>query len=65
MTFLVAIPATILRSHPGEPGRHHLRLPGPITTTARHAILHLPEYWPWATEFSVAHANIRGVRRTG
>jgi len=44
--------------------RHHLRLPGRITTTARHAILHLPEYWPWAPEFAVALANIRGIQLT-
>jgi hypothetical protein len=45
--------------------RHHLRLPGRITTTARHTVLHLPQHWPWAEAFTVALANIRAIQLTG
>jgi hypothetical protein len=42
--------------------RHHLRLPGRLTHSARQPILHLPQRWPWAEPFSDALANIRSVQ---
>ncbi|MGH9120961.1 MAG: IS1380 family transposase [Acidimicrobiales bacterium] len=42
--------------------RHHLRLPGRLTTSARRLTLHLPTHWPWASAFSDALANIRAIR---
>jgi len=49
------------------PRRHNLRLPGQITTSARHAMLHLPEYGVGhlSPEFAVALANIRGIQLSG
>jgi hypothetical protein len=42
--------------------RHHLRLPGRLTHSARQPTLHLPQNWPWAHQFTDALANIRSVQ---
>jgi hypothetical protein len=42
--------------------RHHLRLCGRLTTSARRPTLHLPQDWPWAEAFTAALANIRAIR---
>ncbi len=41
--------------------------PAVAAEVAERASRHLasPQYWPWAPEFTVALANIRGVRLTG
>jgi hypothetical protein len=44
--------------------RHHLRLPGRLTISARRPSLHLPQHWPWAAEFIAALANLRGIPLT-
>jgi hypothetical protein len=41
--------------------RHHLRMPGRVTRSARKLNLHLPQYWPWAEEFNQMLANLRSV----
>ena len=41
--------------------RHHLRLPGRLTISARRPSLHLPQHWPWAPEFTAALANLRAI----
>jgi hypothetical protein len=41
--------------------RHHLRLPGRLTHSARQSTLHLPQDWPWAKAFTAAVTNIRAV----
>lgn len=42
--------------------RHHLRMPGRLTTSGRQLSLHLPRHWPWAEAFSAALIKIRSVR---
>ncbi len=41
--------------------RHHLRLPGRITRSARRRTLHLPARWPWHQQFNTALARLRCV----
>jgi hypothetical protein len=41
--------------------RHHLCIPGRLTTSARKFNLHLPTNWPWAAAFSKMLANLRSV----
>ncbi|MGH8917382.1 MAG: IS1380 family transposase, partial [Actinomycetes bacterium] len=41
--------------------RHHLRLPGRFTTSARRSTLHLPQNWPWAEAFTTALSKIRAI----
>ncbi len=41
--------------------RHHLRLPGRITRSARRRTLHLPARWPWREQFTTALARLRSV----
>jgi hypothetical protein len=41
--------------------RHHLRLPGRITRSARRRTLHLPTRWPWRQQFNTALARLRCV----
>jgi hypothetical protein len=41
--------------------RHHLAMPGRITTSARRLTLHLPQRWPWAEAFDAALVNLRAV----
>ena len=41
--------------------RHHLRLPGRITRSARQRTLHLPARWPWQEQFNTALARLRCV----
>jgi hypothetical protein len=41
--------------------RRFLRMPGRLTRSARHIILHLPQRWPWAETFSQALVNLRAV----
>jgi hypothetical protein len=41
--------------------RHHLAMPGRITTSARRLTLHLPRRWPWADPFDLALLNMRAV----
>ena len=41
--------------------RHHLRLPGRITRSARRRTLHLPARWPWRQQFNTALARLRCV----
>jgi hypothetical protein len=42
--------------------RHHLNMPGRVSTSARKQTLHLPTHWPWADHFSHALARLRSVR---
>jgi hypothetical protein len=41
--------------------RHHLRLPGRITRSARRYTLHLPTRWPWREQFNTALARLRSI----
>jgi hypothetical protein len=41
--------------------RHHLRLRGRITRSARRRTLHLPARWPWRQQFNTALARLRCV----
>lgn len=41
--------------------RHHLRMPGRISCSARKLTLHLPTHWPWADEFDRMLAMLRSV----
>jgi hypothetical protein len=41
--------------------RHHPRLPGRITRSARRRTLHLPTRWPWRQQFNTALARLRCV----
>lgn len=41
--------------------RHHLRMPGRVTTSARKLTLHLPARWPWADEFDHMLTKLRSV----
>jgi hypothetical protein len=42
--------------------RHHLTMPGRLSTSARKHTLHLPLHWPWAQDFSDAMARLRSIR---
>ena len=42
--------------------RHHLAMPGRLSTSARKQTLHLPAHWPWADHFSDALARLRSIR---
>jgi hypothetical protein len=39
--------------------RHLVTLPGRITRSARHRILHLPQNWPWKHQFLTAATRLR------
>jgi hypothetical protein len=41
--------------------RHHLMMPGRLSTSARKQTLHLPLNWPWADDFNDALARLRFV----
>lgn len=41
--------------------RRLITLPGRITRSARHRILHLPQQWPWAGDFLTATARLRAL----
>jgi len=41
--------------------RHHLAMPGRLTTSARRLTLHMPQRWPWAEAFDAALVNLRAV----
>ena len=41
--------------------RHHLAIPGRLTSSGRRLTLHLPQRWPWAEAFDTALANLRAV----
>ena len=41
--------------------RRFLSLAGRLTRKARHLILHLPQGWPWETQFSSALARLRAL----
>jgi len=41
--------------------RRLLHLPGRLTHSARHRLLHLPCDWPWATQFLTALARLRAI----
>jgi hypothetical protein len=41
--------------------RHHLRIAGRLTRSARRLTLHLPKRWPWAKDFTAALINLRAV----
>ena len=42
--------------------RHHLTMPGRLSTSGRKRTLHLPLHWPWADDFSDALARLRSVQ---
>ena len=44
--------------------RHHLRLPGRITHSARRYTLHLPTRWPWREQFNTSLAQLRTIIMT-
>ncbi len=41
--------------------RHHIRMPGRLTRSARQLTLHLPTRWPWRELFSAALHSLRAV----
>lgn len=41
--------------------RHHIRMPGRLTRSARTSTLHLPTLWPWREQFSHALDRLRAV----
>ena len=41
--------------------RHHLTMPGRLSTSGRKRTLHLPLNWPWADDFNDALARLRTV----
>jgi hypothetical protein len=41
--------------------RHHLCMPGRVSSSARKLHLHLPTHWPWADAFNQMLANLRSV----
>ena len=45
--------------------RRVFALAGRITRSARRLTLHLPQHWPWETQFSRALARLRAIPRPG